>query len=84
MDEEKIARINELYHKSKSEGLTAAEKQEQTALRQEYIASVRNSLRSQLDQIDIQEADGTIVNLGEKFDGKKKDVSKNNESGCTE
>lgn len=77
MNEEKIARINELYHKSKAEGLTAAEKQEQTALRQEYIASIRSSLRSQLDQIDIQEKDGTIVNLGEKFDGKKKHVSNN-------
>ena len=28
MDDKKIARINELYHKSKSEGLTAEEKAE--------------------------------------------------------
>ena len=33
MTEEKIARINELYHKSKSEGLTADEKKEQAVLR---------------------------------------------------
>ena len=39
MTEEKIARINELYHKSKSEGLTADEKKEQAVLRAEYIAS---------------------------------------------
>ena len=42
MDEKKIARINELYHKSKGEGLTAEEKEEQQALRQEYIDTIRN------------------------------------------
>ena len=64
MDEKKIARINELYHKSKAEGLTEAEKKEQTLLRQEYIASVRGNLRAQLNNIDMQQADGSIVNLG--------------------
>lgn len=65
--EEKIKRINELYHKSKNEGLTEAEKEEQQRLRQEYIANVRASLKNQLDNVDIQEKDGSIVNLGEKF-----------------
>ncbi|MBQ6812080.1 MAG: DUF896 domain-containing protein, partial [Agathobacter sp.] len=37
--EEKIARINELYRKSKAEGLTEEEKKEQALLRQEYIAN---------------------------------------------
>lgn len=64
--EAKIKRINELYHKSKSEGLTETEKDEQTRLRQEYIASVRGNLRMQLDQIDIVDADGTISNLKER------------------
>ena len=32
MKEEKIKRINELYHKSKAEGLTEAEKKEQKIL----------------------------------------------------
>lgn len=68
--EEKIARINELYHKSKAEGLTEEEKKEQAALRSEYIANVRANLRGQLDHIDIQEKDGSITNLGEKY-GKK-------------
>lgn len=67
MDETKIARINELAHKSKAEGLTEAEKKEQQLLRQEFIAAFRQNLKSQLDNIDIQEADGTIVNLGEKY-----------------
>ena len=48
MDDKKIARINELYHKSKAEGLTEAEKEEQAILRKEFVASVRNNLKSQL------------------------------------
>lgn len=35
MDAKKIDRINELYHKSKSVGLTEKEKSEQAALRRE-------------------------------------------------
>jgi uncharacterized protein YnzC (UPF0291/DUF896 family) len=65
--EEKIKRINELYHKSQSEGLTEEEKEEQKRLRQEYAANVRNNLRNQLNEIDIREKDGSIVNLGEKY-----------------
>lgn len=68
--EEKIARINELYHKSKGEGLTDAEKEEQAALRKDYIAAIRNSIRGQLNNVDIIEKDGTKVNLGEKFGNK--------------
>lgn len=70
MTEEKIARINELYKKAKTEGLTEEEATEQHALRQEYLDNVRKNLKSQLNNIDIKEADGSIVNLGEKF-GKK-------------
>lgn len=47
--EEKIARINELARASKVRALTEVEKTEQAALRQEYIAAVRASLRGQLD-----------------------------------
>ncbi len=66
--EEKIARINELYHKSQTEaGLTPEEKEEQQKLRADYVASVRAALRGQLDNIDIEEKDGSVTNLGEKF-----------------
>lgn len=66
--EEKIARINELYHKSQTEeGLTPEEKNEQQKLRADYVASVRAALRGQLDNIDIEEKDGSVTNLGEKF-----------------
>lgn len=66
MTEEKIKRINELYHKSKKEGLSDAEKQEQQILRREYIDSFKRNLRGQLDNISIRETDGSITNLGEK------------------
>lgn len=66
----KIGRINELYHKSKTEGLTEEEKKEQAALRSEYIASVRANLRGQLNNIDIREKDGSVTNLGEKYGDK--------------
>lgn len=71
MNEEKIARINELSRKSKAEGLTEAEKQEQAILRQEFIASFRNNLKAQLDNIDVVDSDGNIENLGDKYAAKK-------------
>jgi uncharacterized protein YnzC (UPF0291/DUF896 family) len=71
MNDKKIQRINELYHKSKAEGLTEAEKKEQKLLRTEYIASVRRNLRGQLDNISIVEKDGSITDLGEKFGNKE-------------
>jgi len=70
MDNVTIDRINTLAHKAKSVGLTPEEKEEQARLRREYIASIRMSLRGQLDNIDIQEADGSITNLGEKYGSK--------------
>jgi uncharacterized protein YnzC (UPF0291/DUF896 family) len=60
MVKEKIDRINELAKKAKSpQGLTDAEKQEQTTLRAEYIAEFRASFASQLDHTVIQRPDGT-------------------------
>jgi len=71
MNEASIARINELYHKSQAEGLTEKEKKEQDLLRKEYIASIRRNIRSQLDNIDMIDENGEVVNLGEKYDRKK-------------
>ncbi|MCI8292368.1 MAG: DUF896 domain-containing protein [Hespellia sp.] len=67
MDEQKIKRINALYRKSKAEGLTEEEQKEQKILRREYVDAFKRNLRSQLDRIDIEEKDGSIVNLGEKY-----------------
>lgn len=64
MDKLKIARINELAHKSKTpEGLTPSEKEEQARLRREYIDAIKASLKSSLDNIDIEEKDGSITHV---------------------
>lgn len=71
MDQTRIDRINELYHKSKAEGLTDAEKKEQQILRREYIDAIKRNLTSQLNNISIQEADGSITDLGKLHKMKK-------------
>ena len=45
MEKHEIDRINELARKKKTVGLTAAEVEEQAALRKRYIAEFRESLR---------------------------------------
>lgn len=72
MDNIKIDRINTLAHKAKSVGLTEEEKKEQAALRKEYIATIRMNLRTQLDNIDVKQPDGSVINLGEKYGDKKR------------
>ncbi len=64
--ERKIARINELYHKSQNEGLNDEEKEEQAKLRKEYIESVKSNLRGQLNHISIQNEDGSIEKLRDR------------------
>lgn len=66
MDENKLARINELYRKSQKEGLTSAEKQEQAELRSEYVLSIRKNLRGTLNQISLLNPDGTVTELRKK------------------
>ncbi|MGN0350491.1 MAG: DUF896 domain-containing protein [Roseburia sp.] len=74
METEKINRINELYRKSKAEGLTEEEKKEQDLLRKQFVADVKGNLVAQLNNIDMVNEDGTIENLGEKY-GKKSGLS---------
>lgn len=73
ISDEKIQRINELARRSKAEGLTEEEKEEQQLLRKEFLASVRMNLKSQLDNIDILNKDGSVENLGEKYGQKLKE-----------
>ena len=71
MDQNKIDRINALYHKYKAVGLTEEEKAEQAALRKEYIETIRKNMRAHLNNISIQEKDGSITDLGKKYGGIK-------------
>ena len=67
MNQDKIDRINTLYHKSQSGGLTEEEKEEQKLLRKEYIEAIRRNMRGTLNNISIKEKDGTITDLGKKY-----------------
>ena len=67
MDKIKIERINFLARKSKSEGLTDEEKAEQTELRNEYRAYMRNGLMAELENTYIIDENGNkrkLINNG--------------------
>ena len=64
MTQEKINRINELARKAKAEGLTEAEKDEQTELRNEYRASVTGNLLQHLEKTYIMTPDGKKHKVG--------------------
>ena len=51
LDKKKIERINELAKKSKAEGLTNEERNEQAILRKEYLETIKANFRATLDNI---------------------------------
>ncbi|GAB6167653.1 DUF896 domain-containing protein [Clostridium carnis] len=57
-----IKRINELYKKSKEEGLNDLEKEEQQKLRRRYIDSVKSNFKVQLEGIEPKNKSGKKVN----------------------
>lgn len=62
--DEVIKRINELAHKAKTaEGLTPEEIKEREELRNIYRASVVGNLKAQMENIRIQEVDGSVHKL---------------------
>lgn len=63
---EVIARINELAHKAKAEGLTAEELAERDKLRRIYIDSVKANLVGQLENTYIVRPDGTKEKVTKK------------------
>ncbi|MEE0839305.1 MAG: DUF896 domain-containing protein [Acutalibacteraceae bacterium] len=66
MEQKKIDRINFLARKSREEGLSEEEKQEQAMLRREYINSYKRSLEMQLNNTTILYEDGTKKKLKKK------------------
>lgn len=63
---EVIARINELAHKAKAEGLTPEELTERDKLRRIYIDSVKANLVGQLESTYIVRPDGTKEKVQKK------------------
>jgi uncharacterized protein YnzC (UPF0291/DUF896 family) len=68
MTDEKVQRINELARKSKTEGLTDAEKAEQKALRDEYIADYRKQFIGIMDNTYIKTPDGKKTKVTRRED----------------
>ena len=73
MEKAKLDRINALARKSKAEGLTDAEKEEQKALRAEYLAEFRASFTGILENTVIQYPDGSKQSLPDYRETKKKE-----------
>ena len=63
MEQNKLDRINELARLSKVRELTGAEKNEQAALRAEYIRDFRASFGGILEHTVIERPDGTREKL---------------------
>ena len=70
VDEKTIQRINELYRKSKAEGLTKEELAEQSRLRWDYINAMKANLKANLETIKIQQPDGTLIDVKKSHDEK--------------
>ncbi len=68
----KIERINELARKSKVDGLTISEQNEQKKLRQEYLQSVRKSFKNQFKTMKVVDPEGNDVTPKKVKDLQKK------------
>ncbi len=66
MEQSKIDRINVLARKSKTVGLTDAEKEEQKILRAEYVAAFKASLVGTLEHTTVIRPDGTSYKVTKK------------------
>lgn len=66
MEREQIERINELAKKKKTVGLTAAEAEEQAALRAQYLKEFRANMEDTLRRVRVEQADGSYKPLVKK------------------
>lgn len=76
LNEDKIKRINHLANKSKKEGLTENEKDEQHHLRQEYLKNIRHSFKNHFKSMTVIDPEGTDV-TPQKVKDLQKDHKKN-------
>ncbi len=66
MTEELIKRINELAKKSRNEGLSDEEKNEQQALRAQYIQEFRQGVKNTLNNVYVVDENGEEKKLKRK------------------
>ena len=58
---EMIQRINELYHKSKTVGLTLSEQKEQIELRKAYLENFRKGMRNMIEGLKVVDENNNDV-----------------------
>lgn len=63
MEQESLARINELAKIAKTRELTPTEQEERARLRKEYLSEFRKAFQQQLSNTYVQYDDGTKVAL---------------------
>ena len=78
MSEELINKINALAQKSKEEGLTESEKEEQKKLREEYLELIRGQVKNHLAGIKIVDEEGNDVTPKKAKELKKNQNNNNN------
>lgn len=61
LSKEKMARINELANKSKTEGLSLKEQTEQKELREEYLERFRGGMRNHIEGMKVVDDEGQDV-----------------------
>lgn len=71
MEHEKILRINELAKKKKTIGVTDEELSELLLLRAEYLQAFRANMAATLENVYLENPDGTTEKLKRKEDAKK-------------
>lgn len=69
-----LDRINELAKKKKEQGLTEAEQKEQKELYKIYLGEIRTQFNATLDNVSVEEKDGTVKPFKEAY---KKPYDKN-------
>jgi len=66
LQKELIEQINALARKRKAEGLTQEERSEQAELRRQYLKAFREGMEAQLDQVWLEQEDGSYEKLRKK------------------
>lgn len=67
MEKELLTRINELAKKKKTVGLTAEEQAEQKKLYKIYLGEIRQQFSATLDNVSVEQKDGTVVPFKEAY-----------------
>ena len=71
MEKSLIQRINELARKKRETGLTAEEQAEQKKLYKIYLGEIRSQFSATLDNVSVEEKDGTVVPFKQAYKKKK-------------